>query len=132
MVSWKTYDSVNRANFKDPKYITIHRALALDDDEVEEIAQLIEKLHHEHTFHKGHVGQGPLKRAARLRAMVKIRAYADRVDIDYDDHYAHMNGKFIYVLATGNWRVDGRKVWYNSKSPEHFIENYVLKSPFDN
>ena len=127
MVSWKTYESVKRACVNNPEYITIHSALELEDDQVEEIAQIIIKQHEERSYHKEHVGKGPLKKAERLRAIVKIRRYSDSISTEYDDYYCLMNDKFMYCLATGSWRIKGRNKWYMSKSPEDFIENYVLK-----
>jgi len=38
-----------------------------------------------------------------------------------------INNKFVYVLRTGNWRVQGKTKWYYSKSPESFVRKYVLK-----
>ena len=38
-----------------------------------------------------------------------------------------INNKFVYVLRTGMWRVQGKMKWYYSKSPENFVRKYVLK-----
>jgi len=117
----------------DPKVTSVTGVVDMElyDCEVEEIAKAI--LHNDmvRTWHKMQSGNGPSNDAHRLRVYVKLRRYADRCDLIFDDWYCHINDKYIYAMATGSWRVDGRKKWYMSKSPEHFIENYVLKSPFD-
>ena len=118
---------------EDPKHTTVSSMVELElyDCEVEEIARAIEHNHYVRTYHKDHSGDGPLKAAERLRVYLKLRVYADRCELIFDDWYCIIDDKYTYAMATGNWRVDGRKTWYRSKSPEHFIENYILKSPFD-
>ena len=44
----------------------------------------------------------------------------------YDGAFVMLNNKYIYALASGKWRVDGKWTWYLSKNPKHFVAKYVL------
>jgi hypothetical protein len=119
----------------DPKVTRIDDIvkLGLYDCEVREIAEAMQHNENVRTWHKTNWGKAPQKEIDRLFAYLKIRAYADRCDLVFDDFTCLINGKFLYSLQDGSWKVGNRPhpTWYKSKSPEHFIENYVLKSPFD-
>jgi len=105
--------------------------LGLTDCEVKEIADAMQHNEDVRTWHKTNWGKAPQKEIDRLFAYLRVRAYEDRCDLVFDDFTCLINGKYLYSLQDGQWNVGNRTTWYMSKSPEHFIENYVLKSPFD-
>lgn len=37
--------------------------------------------------------------------------------------------KFHYVLATGNWRIQGKATWYRSSSPKQFLDKIQGMTP---
>ena len=117
----------------DPKVTRIDDIvkLGLYDCEVREIAEAMQHNENVRTWHKTNWGKAPQKEIDRLFTYLKIRAYADRCNLAFDDFHCLINGKYLYSLQDGQWKVGNRTTWYKSKSPEHFIENYVLKSPFD-
>ena len=117
----------------DPKVTRIDDIvkLGLTDCEVKEIAETMQHNENVRTWHKTNWGKAPQKEIDRLFTYLKIRAYADRCNLAFDDFHCLINGKYLYSLQDGQWKVGNRTTWYKSNSPEHFIENYVLKSPFD-
>jgi len=107
----------------------------LYDCELEEKAREVLAADWKATEHKcaGGLGKSHAEQEAKkLRAIIKLRPYLDRVIMEFErEYFVTLNDKYIYALASGNWCVKGKKVWYQSKSVPHFIENYILKSPFD-
>ena len=74
----------------DPKVTRIDDIvkLGLYDCEVREIAEAMQHNENVRTWHKTNWGKAPQKEIDRLFAYLKIRAYADRCDLVFDDFTA--------------------------------------------
>ena len=77
-------------------------------------------------YDKDQYGKGPWNELKRLRQERELILSG----VNWKHHGSGtvlVEDKFIYALLTGKWRVLNKNKWYQSKSVNHFIENYVRK-----
>lgn len=99
--------------------------LDMIDKEIEKQAEIV-RLAEIRVYHKDQYGKGPWNELNRLKKERDLILTGVKFE-----HYGHgtvlVEGKFVYALNTGKWRVLGKNKWYYSKGVEQFVNNYVRK-----
>ena len=89
------------------------------EEEKEQSKKLIEQ-----SYHKDFVSDAHARRIKRLTVLIQFIKTGQIVSW-YNEGCLLINNKFIFSPMTNKWRIEGKAKWYNSKSPKHFIDNYL-------
>ena len=81
----------------------------------------------ERKAHKDQYSNPYERESSRLKAQIELAKHPITVKPYVNAGQVIVNDKFIYVLRTGFWRVQGKNTWYRSKNPTQFVNKYVLK-----
>ena len=92
---------------------------ALIKDEIKRSKELQEK-----STHKDFVNDVHAREVKRLKVLLEF-VKTKQIVTWYNKGCILINNKLIFSTRTNKWRVVGKQVWYHSKGPEDFIENYL-------
>jgi len=91
--------------------------------EIEKEKENSRKLQEEST-HKDFVSDAHARAVKRLQILIEF-IKTDQIVSWYNEGCLLINNKFIFSTKTNQWRIKGKTIWYKSKSPKDFIENYL-------
>ena len=90
---------------------------------IEQEEQKSKKLQEEST-HKDFVSDSHAREVKRLKVLLQFIRTRQIISW-YNEGCLLINNKFIFSTKTNKWRIVGKPMWYNSKSPKDFIDNYL-------
>jgi hypothetical protein len=78
----------------------------------------------EESAHKDLVSDAHDRQVKRLKVLITFIKSKQIVEW-YDEGCLLINHKFVFSTRTNKWRQIGKSIWYKSKSPKDFIEQYL-------
>lgn len=93
------------------------------DKEIKEQEEVV-RLEEIRVYHKDNYGRGPWNELSRLKTERELILTGVRWE-HFSSGVVLLEGRFIYALNSGMWRVKGKNKWYRSKGIEHFVSKYV-------